>query len=223
MSNIFRVTSGSKGKLADGDCASVRNQIETFTANSSQSSLPAIYGVVAAAEVQRLRPLSTSAASQDDAAKLELAAAEMAQAAAELVTLERAIIAMVKDGADVTELRSKEAGRVEAAAALERRMAAMEAVLAARRALVLEPAKPEKAAEDQMKQKLEQLMAPPKVQAVGSGPACGTGHEILFQVRWTAWIGLLAGGLLAFMLVGMTVAESHPIRLFLLLPALPAD
>lgn len=50
---------------------------------------------------------------QDDASKLELAAAEMAQAAAELVTLERVILELVNDGAEQAVLRGKEAGRVE--------------------------------------------------------------------------------------------------------------
>ena len=49
-----------------------------LTSSSSQSSRPAIYGIVAAAEADRPRPLS-GAASQDEVATLELAAAEMAQ------------------------------------------------------------------------------------------------------------------------------------------------
>ena len=53
------------------------------------STMPAIYGVAAEAEVKRLRPLSTGA--KGDAAALELAAAEMAQAAAQLVAVEREV------------------------------------------------------------------------------------------------------------------------------------
>ncbi len=53
--------------------------------------MPAIYGIVAAAEVERLKPLMGQAA-QNEVDSLELAAAEMAAAAAELVAREREII-----------------------------------------------------------------------------------------------------------------------------------
>lgn len=64
VSNVFHVSRPGGGKLDEAGCADVRTQIETFTANSSQSSRPAIYGVVAAAEVQRLKPLSASSTTQ---------------------------------------------------------------------------------------------------------------------------------------------------------------
>ena len=47
--------------------------------------------------------------------------------------------------ADTIALQTRETERTEAAALLERRMAAMEAVLAARRKVLAEPAKPEAA------------------------------------------------------------------------------
>lgn len=53
--------------------------------------MPAIYGIVAAAEVERLKPLKGQAA-HNEVDSLELAAAEMAAAAAELVATERDII-----------------------------------------------------------------------------------------------------------------------------------
>jgi alpha-amylase len=90
----------------------VRSAILDITASSSRSSKPAIYGMVAAAEVRRLRPLSGTLA-QNDAAQLELAAAEMAQAAADLVSLEREIVSMTKSGQDANALAQKEAARSE--------------------------------------------------------------------------------------------------------------
>lgn len=80
----------------------VRSRILTVTATTSRSSFPAIYGMVAAAEVERLKPLMGQAA-QNDVDALELAGAEMAIAAAELVAKEREIITLrcglwVKEG-----------------------------------------------------------------------------------------------------------------------------
>jgi alpha-amylase len=90
----------------------VRQAILEITSTSSRSSKPAIYGMVAAAEVRRLRPLSGTLA-QNDAAQLELAAAEMAQAAADLVCLEREIMTLSKSGADAALMGAKEAARSE--------------------------------------------------------------------------------------------------------------
>ena len=72
---------------------------------------------------------------QGDAEQLELAAAEMAQSAATLVQLERELEGLPADAS--SEVRqSKVQSRMEAAAMLERKMAAMEAQLAARRMIV---------------------------------------------------------------------------------------
>ena len=59
--------------------------------------------------MSRLRPLTS--ASADEASKLELAAAEMAQAAAHLVDLEREIVGLSTTGADTSQLAVKEAER----------------------------------------------------------------------------------------------------------------
>lgn len=85
----------------------VRSQILSLALSSLRSSKPAIYGVVAAAEVERLRPQ----ASTNNAAALELAAAELAQAAAEVVTLEREIQELAKKGADSSVIGLKEQAR----------------------------------------------------------------------------------------------------------------
>lgn len=71
----------------------VRQKILDVTSNSSRSNKPAIYGIIAAAEVERLRPLAGVGAYSEVSA-LELSAAEMAQAAAELVSRERGILAL---------------------------------------------------------------------------------------------------------------------------------
>ena len=59
---------------------------------SNKSSKPAIYGAIAAAEAQRLTVNGVSDVSEDATASLELAAAELAAAAAQLVSVEREIM-----------------------------------------------------------------------------------------------------------------------------------
>lgn len=139
-----------------------------------KSSMPAIYGIVAAAEVERLKPL-TAEASQSDVQSLELTAAEMAQAAAELVATEREIMNLRSRKAEAREISTKENARAEAAAALERKMSAMEALLAARRNILAEPAEPQPPSASQL---LEQMKPP---QRIGSGAGAGNGFEILLQ------------------------------------------
>jgi alpha-amylase len=115
---------------------------------------------------------------QGSARQLELAAAEMAQAAANLVQLERDIVSSPLESTD-TELLDIEQSRKEAAAVLERKMAAMEAVLAARRKPAPPPKIDFKMAEP-MAAKMQQLMQPP---VTSTGPAAGSGYELLLQVR----------------------------------------
>lgn len=175
VQDVFRVHTMEGKKVPQEHWDSLRSQILALTSSSSRSSQPAIYGVVAAAEVQRLRPLSGAAEAQNEAAALELAAAEMAAAAADLVMLEKEMIKMHKKGADSDLLAQRESARAEAAASLERKMAAMEAVLAARRALAVEVVP--KSAADTLQEQMQALTQP----KTGTGPACGTGYEILFQ------------------------------------------
>ncbi|KAK9829872.1 hypothetical protein WJX72_008358 [[Myrmecia] bisecta] len=174
--DVFKVVDANDQKIAPDQFDIIRAQVLALCATSSRSSKPAIYGVAAAAEVQRLRPLSSSSsgALEGDAAALELAAAEMAQAAANLVQIERAIVELVATGSDPTQLNAIEAERTEAAALLERRMAAMQAVLAGRRAPAHE-AQPASA---------RGPGADLRFQAGGatsSGPAAGDGNEIILQ------------------------------------------
>jgi alpha-amylase len=117
---------------------------------------------------------------QGDAEQLELAAAEMAQSAATLVQLERELEALPAD-VDQDVRSSKVQSRMEAAAMLERKMAAMEAQLAARRVMestsIAPPPPPveEKAA----------VPSKPPVH-ISTGPAAGDGKEIILQVCCSA-------------------------------------
>lgn len=174
VKDVFRVRTMDNRKVPEEQWETLKERIVALTSSSSRSGKPAIYGIVAAAEVSRLRPLTS--ASADEASKLELAAAEMAQAAAHLVDLEREIVGLSTTGADTSQLAVKEAERTEAAAGLERKMAAMEAVLAARRT-VLAPPQPKSPAQE-LADQMNALMAPAPV---SGGPAAGTGYEIVLQ------------------------------------------
>ncbi|KAG1659688.1 hypothetical protein FOA52_004327 [Chlamydomonas sp. UWO 241] len=174
--DVFKVLKDDK-KVPVSAFPEIRMQLDELTSTSSRSSRPAIYGIVAAAEVERLRPLS-GAGMADEVATLELAAAEMAQAAAELVATEREILRLRQKGAEAKELGAREALRTETAALLERRMGAMEAVMAARRTALVETTKAEPTAAE----KIMQLMTPPEMGAMAvGGAAAGSGYEILFQ------------------------------------------
>ena len=127
---------------------------------------------------------------QGSAAALELAAAEMAQAAATLVQLERDILGSPLASTDI-EFVVTEQARAEAAAVLERKMAAMEAVLAARRQarpvppsqqLEREGAQQVDSEMAQMAKAMMERMRPPDVEK-STGPAAGSGYELLLQVR----------------------------------------
>jgi hypothetical protein len=70
--------------------------------------------------------------------------------------------------------------RQDAAAQLERKMAAMEACLAARRVIAQSPEPPKSAAEMMAEQMKAAVAAPPPVSS--TGPAAGNGKEVLLQV-----------------------------------------
>ena len=119
---------------------------------------------------------------QGDAEQLELAAAEMAQSAATLVQLERELEGLPADAS--SEVRqSKVQSRMEAAAMLERKMAAMEAQLAARRITTEEGELKATPVEEEQRE----ISTPSKPPVhTSTGPAAGNGREIILQVRTAA-------------------------------------
>eukprot|EP00798_Chlamydomonas_sp_ICE-L_P008899 gene8899-3785_t len=94
---------------------SLQSIILRLLTSSSRSNKPSIYGIVAAAEVERLRPISSSLGpgDTDEVESLELAAAEMATAAAQLVAMEREIMALKKRKKEGSKdlVKEKEAAR----------------------------------------------------------------------------------------------------------------
>jgi len=209
--DVFRVQTTDGKKLPEANFDALRQQIIGLAMTSSRSSKPAIYGIVAAAEVERLRPLAGGAASQSEVQTLELAAAEMAQAAAELVAKEREILNLRTKGADARTLSARETQRAEAAAALERKMAAMEAVLAARRTILAEP----EAKKEQASASIMETMKPPMGARATAGAGCGNGYEILFQgFNWEShrhkWYKTLAGQVKEIAKAGFTAVWLPP-------------
>merc|ERR1719421_285482 len=131
----------SWGQLSESRWPDVKSHISEACSNSNKSSQPAIYGVAAAAEITKLRPMVQEMVAEEGLSS-EQAAAEMARAAAEMVRLERDLNAAQRwvgsadspEGKiDAQNLMSLETARSEAAAVLERHMSAMEALLSARR------------------------------------------------------------------------------------------
>lgn len=205
--DVFRATTADGKKIPESKFDEVRQQIVDLTSSSSRSSKPAIYGIVAAAEVERLRPVGSGDFAQGDVQVLELTAAEMAQTAAELVAKEREILQLRQKNADAKIIAAKEAARAEAAAMLERKMSAMEAVLAARRAVVVE----EKPKAETLLEKLK----PPTPSRATAGAGSGSGYEILFQgFNWeshkTKWYKLLTGQIKDLAKAGFTAIWLPP-------------
>lgn len=80
----------------------------------------------------------------------------------------------------VNDTKTKPNNSQDAAAQLERKMAAMEACLAARRVISVSPEPPKTAAELMAEQMMAAVAAPPA--ASSTGPAAGNGKEVLLQV-----------------------------------------
>jgi hypothetical protein len=89
----------------------VRRQVQELAASSQYSNQPAIYGMVAGAEAARLRGDLPAGITSGDAVMLELAAAEMAAAAALFVALEKEIDILRSKGGDVNTIALKDQAR----------------------------------------------------------------------------------------------------------------
>ena len=162
--DIFRIIDSDGAHLSEEKESLLRARLLS-TLKGSRSAVPAIYGVAASVEAQMLSQRAT----EGSTAALELAAAEMATAAANLVALEREISQLQSanvDGIADNAILEREVQRAESAAVLERRMAAMEAALAARK--VPEPV-------------VTQVPSFGSVGAITTGPASGNGYELLLQ------------------------------------------
>ncbi|KAI7837097.1 hypothetical protein COHA_009095 [Chlorella ohadii] len=104
--DIFRITGPKGGKIPPEEWPTLREQLLTALLGSTRSSKPSIFGAVAEADTSTLGSL-TSAGDPD---ALELAASEMASAAAALVSIERSMLQVTADGGDAAVLASKQVG-----------------------------------------------------------------------------------------------------------------
>ncbi|KAI8469622.1 MAG: glycoside hydrolase superfamily [Monoraphidium minutum] len=176
----MRVVAEDNRQLSEEEVAEVRELIDRIVSTSNMSVRPAIYGMVAEKELERL----TSAPSglvMSDALDLERKATEMAVAAARFVASERKVQSAVKKE-DAAKVASAEQARSEAASVLERTIAAIEAMITSRRIISstasAPPEEPKSAADLLKQQMLGQAAAP---QQAGTGPGAGSGFEILLQ------------------------------------------
>ncbi|KAL4522614.1 hypothetical protein Ndes2526A_g01021 [Nannochloris sp. 'desiccata'] len=166
--NIFCVTDPEGNKIASDRWPLLDEQLTRVMRASSRSSKPSIFGAAVIDEMA-----IEAVTSSEDADELERAAKEMSEAASTLVRVERELIGLVESNADKSMLLQKQTERGEASSQLERRMAAMEAILISRRTQIELLAK--KAAEPV----IPSFFQPPPTKP--SGPAAGTGYEIILQ------------------------------------------
>ena len=196
--DVFRVTTGNGSQIEEDDWVSIRDHLLSACSNSSRSSKPAIFGVAAESEETKQRPMSVATVEEEltnienTATELEAAAKEMQQSAADLVRIEQELASTkraaqavavdgegkisAEDGLDAQQVMAQLSARAEAAAILERRMAAMEALLSARRSpeglSVTGPSSQRGGgAEGRF------LVSG----GTGTGPAAGSGYEIILQ------------------------------------------
>lgn len=176
--DVFRVRKfEGGGKVPESEFAVLEKACIETCSTTSKSSMPAIYGDIRPQSASRLEEsLQMNAVSEDNASALEMAAFELAQAASALAVLERELMAKVqlqaKDTSTKNQVQQLESRRIEAAADLERRMAALQALLQLRKVHVATEVEPSAARGGgaELNQK----------GGTGTGPACGT-NEIILQ------------------------------------------
>ena len=163
--NIFHVTDENGNKLSEDQWPELEQQLLQVLLRSSRSSMPAIHGVRFQEE-----ELPSTFTSEADAAALEVAASEMAEAAASLVCIERELTK--EPITDPNTLRLKQLERSEASSRLERKMEAMQALLTGRRTQMEQAVK-------KATPQLPAFLEPPPIKP--TGPAAGNGYEIILQ------------------------------------------
>ncbi|KAL6768502.1 AMA2 [Auxenochlorella protothecoides x Auxenochlorella symbiontica] len=164
--DVYHLTTRAGGAVAADAWPPLRDALLRVLLHTTRSSKPSIHGAAVDVDARALKAV----ASEADAAALESAAREMAAAAEALVGVEREIIA-AGDEVSTNDLLAKQSQRYEASALLERRMAAMEAILTSRRELLERALQSSVAVPDFVK--------PQTVQT--TGPAAGNGYEIILQ------------------------------------------
>jgi alpha-amylase len=170
IANVFQVTGTDGSQIPENRWAELQEQMEGVMKGSQRSSRPAIHGI---AEADPSGKLSAMPASEVDTTVLENAANEVGEAAAALISLERELLTLQDSPDEGASMAVKQADRAEAASRLERRLAALQAVLTSRRSQMLEIVK------EAEPPSIPDFMAPPP--KLTTGPAAGNGYEIILQ------------------------------------------
>lgn len=165
--DVYHLTRAGGGAVPQEAWGPLRDALLRVLQTGARSNKPSIHGAAVDVDERVLRAMPSEA----DAGALEQAAHDMVEAADALVRAERELVA-AGEGADQSSLSAKQAARYELSSQLERRMAALEAILTSRREQ-LERAMREATAP------VPDFFKPPSVST--TGPAAGSGYEIILQ------------------------------------------
>lgn len=189
---VFRITNQNGDKLDEGKWENCREKIYTYLAATRIfSTQPLVYGNLDPSETRPVQPI-TQGFQLDNVSTLRKTAKEVMDAAQKLSNIEQEIVELMSGGQaqDSQAVLDKEAKRSEAAAMLDRPLLALEAMLVKRRQPTEVPQSEESRSGG----------ADLRFQAGGAtstGPASGSGFEILLQgFNWDShhkdWYKILA-------------------------------
>ncbi|GMH44738.1 hypothetical protein BSKO_12690 [Bryopsis sp. KO-2023] len=169
---VFRITDDTGGKLDPGAWDECKEKMMKYLAVTQIfSTQPLVYGKLDPSGTKPVQPINNQFL-LDNVTSLRKTASEVMEAARKLSDIEQEIVELMGKGGtpDSPDIAGKEAKRSEAAALLDRPLLALEAMLVMRR-------KPTIAPEPEAVQDFLTQVGP----AISTGPAAGTGSEILLQ------------------------------------------
>lgn len=173
---VFRITDQDGNKLEKEEWDSCRKKIVSYLdATRIFSTQPLVYGTLDPSETKPVQPI-TQGFQLDNVSTLRKTAKEVMEAAQQLSNIEQEIVELMSGGQaqDSQAVVEKEAKRSEAAAMLDRPLLALEAMLAKRRQPIEAP-KPEESRSGGADLRFQ------AGGATSTGPAAGSGYEILLQ------------------------------------------
>eukprot|EP00210_Caulerpa_lentillifera_P006145 g5872.t1 len=201
---LFRITDQNGEKLHEDTFSDREKKIHRYLDTVLVfSSSPLVYGVEDSNKSKPIQPI-TQAFNSENVKYLRKTADEVFNAAKHLATLEQTIIEKVGQGTSEHDLKDLEIDRAKAAALLDRPLLQLEAMLALRR----QPLEVKAPIEDERTEGADF-----KFQgggATSTGPASGTGFEILLQgFNWDSsksgdWYRKIASQAVDFAKAGFT-------------------
>lgn len=190
---VFRITDQQGNKVEEEQWDECKSKILSYLdATRIFSTQPLVYGNLDVSESRPVEPIQKGF-QLDNVSMLRKTANEVLEAAQQLSNIEQDIVELMSDGEeqDSQKVLEKEAKRSELAALLERPLLALEAMLVKRRQPTEAP-KPEESRTGGADLKFQ------AGGATSTGPAAGSGFEILLQgFNWDShhqeWYKVIAG------------------------------